>query len=74
MIFEILTLFPESLSGILQSSILKRAQSSGVIQCNVRNIRDFALDRHKSADDSPYDGGPGMVIKEIQSIFAKAPV
>ncbi len=63
MIFEILTLFPDSLHGTLNSSILKRAQASGVIQCRVRNIRDFATDRHKSADDSPYGGGPGMVMK-----------
>lgn len=60
---EILTLFPEMFAGVLGSSILKRAQDAGRVDVNVRNIRDYTTDKHHVADDSPYGGGPGMVMK-----------
>ncbi|MDH7568410.1 MAG: tRNA (guanosine(37)-N1)-methyltransferase TrmD [Armatimonadota bacterium] len=60
---SILTLFPEMVRGPLEESILKRARERGLLQVAVFNIRDFALDRHKSTDDYPYGGGPGMVMK-----------
>lgn len=63
MIIEVLTLFPEMFQGVLSSSMLKRAQDKGLVTIRVRNIRDFTTDRHHVADDAPYGGGPGMVLK-----------
>jgi tRNA (guanine37-N1)-methyltransferase len=61
--FELLTLFPEMVSPVVSQSILKRAQEKGLLNVRVRNLRDFATDRHKVADDIPYGGGAGMVMK-----------
>lgn len=61
--FEVLTLFPEMVAPVLGHSILKRAQDKGLLEVTVRNIRDYTLDRHKVADDLPYGGGAGMVMK-----------
>lgn len=58
----ILTLFPEMLSGFLNESIIKRAQEKGVVEIQIRNIRDFADDPHKIVDDRPFGGGAGMVL------------
>ncbi|MBA4417977.1 MAG: tRNA (guanosine(37)-N1)-methyltransferase TrmD [Syntrophus sp. (in: bacteria)] len=63
MIFTILTLFPNLFSSPLQESIIKRAVEKGLIEFNILNIRDFAVDIHRTCDDSPYGGGPGMVMK-----------
>lgn len=63
MIFDILTLFPGMFAGPLTESILKRAQEAGLIQVRLHNIRDWATDRHRTTDDAPYGGGPGMVMK-----------
>jgi len=65
--FDVLTLFPESFS-YLNQSILKKAQEKGLIEIRIWNIRDFAVDKHKTTDDYPYGGGPGMVIK-IEPIY-----
>jgi tRNA (guanine37-N1)-methyltransferase len=61
--FDILTLFPAMFTGPLTESILKRATDSALIEIALHNIRDWALDRHSTADDSPYGGGAGMVMK-----------
>jgi tRNA (guanine37-N1)-methyltransferase len=61
--FEILTLFPEMFAPVLDASILKRGQGCGAIDIRVHNIRDFTTDKHHVTDDSPYGGGPGMVMK-----------
>jgi len=61
--FEVLTLFPGILEGPLNESILKRGREKGLLNVAVRNIRDYTEDRHKTADDSPYGGGAGMVLK-----------
>lgn len=61
--FNILTLFPESIKGYFDSSILKRAQKAGLLSINLINPRDFATDKHQKVDDSPFGGGPGMVMK-----------
>jgi tRNA (guanine37-N1)-methyltransferase len=61
--FEVLTLFPGILEGPLNESILKRARDKGLLNTAVRNIRDYTEDKHKTADDSPYGGGAGMVLK-----------
>lgn len=58
---DILTLFPESFS-YLNSSILKRAQESGLLEINLIDIRDFSLDKHKKCDDYPFGGGAGMLM------------
>ncbi len=61
--FEVLTLFPGMLEGPLNESILKRAREKGLLNVRVWNIRDYTEDRHRTADDSPYGGGAGMVLK-----------
>jgi tRNA (guanine37-N1)-methyltransferase len=63
MIVEILTLFPEMFAGVVGSSILARAQELGHLRLRVRDIRDYTTDKHRVADDAPYGGGPGMVMK-----------
>ncbi len=61
--FEVLTLFPGILEGPLNESILKRGREKGLLNVTLRNIRDYTEDKHKTADDSPYGGGAGMVLK-----------
>lgn len=61
--FDVLTLFPEMVAPVLGQSILKRAQEKALLTVHVRNLRDFTSDRHKVADDIPYGGGAGMVMK-----------
>ena len=60
---DILTLFPDMVAPVLGQSMLKRAQERGLLHVQVRNLRDYMLDRHKVADDVPYGGGAGMVMK-----------
>src|SRR5215510_9877972 len=60
---DVITLFPEMVMPVLGSSMLKRAQEKGLLQVQVHNLRDYTLDRHKVADDVPYGGGAGMVMK-----------
>ncbi|MBI5198238.1 MAG: tRNA (guanosine(37)-N1)-methyltransferase TrmD [Nitrospirae bacterium] len=59
----IVTLFPEMVQSVLSTSILKRAGERGLLKASVVNLRDFTEDKHQSADDSPYGGGAGMVLK-----------
>ena len=61
--FDILTLFPGMFDGPFGESIIRRAIDSGLIDIRLHNIRDYALDRHRTTDDSPYGGGAGMVMK-----------
>ena len=61
--FEVLTLFPGILEGPLNESILRRGREKGLLDVRLRNIRDYTEDKHKTADDSPYGGGAGMVLK-----------
>ena len=60
---DILTLFPGMFVGPFDESMLKRAREAGLLQLNLVDIRDFATDRHRTVDDTPYGGGPGMVMK-----------
>lgn len=60
---QILTIFPEMCRGILESSILKRAQEKNLAHLESVDLRQWAKDRHRSTDDAPYGGGPGMVMK-----------
>jgi len=66
---DVLTLFPAMLDGFLSESMLGRAREAGLISVNVRNIRDWAVDKHKTTDDRPFGGGAGMVMK-CEPIFA----
>ena len=61
--FNVLTLFPGMFSSPFNYSILKKAQDKGIIRIIVYNIRDFTQDKHRIADDYPYGGGGGMVLK-----------
>lgn len=61
--FDILTLFPEMFLSPFQTSILGRAIERGLIEIRTINLRDFAQDKHRTVDDTPYGGGQGMVMK-----------
>jgi tRNA (guanine37-N1)-methyltransferase len=60
---DIFTLFPPMFEGVFGESIIKRAQAKGLIEIKVHDIRDWTHDRHHTADDTPYGGGAGMVMK-----------
>lgn len=62
MIFDILTLFPEMFAGPVTASMIGRAVERGLVTVNLVNIRDYARNRHRSVDDTPYGGGGGMVM------------
>src|SRR5438270_2573091 len=66
---DILTLFPEICRGPLGESIMKRAQEKKLVDLRVHNLRDWTTDKHHVADDSPFGGGQGMVMKP-EPIFA----
>lgn len=59
---DVLTLFPEMFTAVTNTSILGRAAEKGIITVNPVNIRDFSNDKHNKADDTPFGGGPGMVM------------
>jgi tRNA (guanine37-N1)-methyltransferase len=59
--FDIITVFPELFTGVLECGILRRARQSGLVDVRIINLRDFAKDKHRSVDDRPYGGGEGMV-------------
>ena len=60
---DVLTLFPEMVTPVLESSMLKRGRDKGLLEVKVHNLRDYTTDKHKIADDVPYGGGAGMVMK-----------
>lgn len=60
---DVLTLFPEMFAGPLDVSIVQRARTSGKLDLRIHNLRDYTHDRHKTVDDKPFGGGPGMVLK-----------
>ncbi len=81
--FHIITLFPEVVTPYLTTSMLLRAQKQKKIRVVVYNPRDFTTDIHRKADDKPYGGGPGMVlkagpilsvVKKIKKKYSKAKV
>ncbi len=61
--FDIITLFPEACAPYTEASILKRAEEAGLIAVYYHQLRDFAIDKHRTVDDTPYGGGAGMVLK-----------
>jgi tRNA (guanine37-N1)-methyltransferase len=60
---DVLTLFPAMFSGPLDESIIKRARKNGLLDLNVHDLRQWTHDRHKTVDDRPFGGGPGMLMK-----------
>lgn len=66
--FDILTIFPESIKEYINTSILKIAQEKGLVEINVHNLRGWAKDKHHTTDDTPFGGGPGMVMK-VEPVF-----
>src|SRR5690348_3865016 len=61
--FHFLTLFPEFFGEALNASLLGKAQKKGLVSFNLTQIRDFAQDKHRTVDDTPYGGGEGMVLR-----------
>jgi len=59
---DVVTLFPAMFEGVLNQSILRIAREKQVVEVNLVNLRDFTVDKHRRVDDSPYGGGPGMVL------------
>jgi len=60
---DVLTLFPAMFAGPLDESIVKRARETGLVDLKIHNLRDWTHDRHKTVDDRPFGGGPGMLLK-----------
>ncbi|MFL6528008.1 MAG: tRNA (guanosine(37)-N1)-methyltransferase TrmD [Chthoniobacterales bacterium] len=66
---DVLTLFPEICRAPLNQSMMKRAQECGALDLHIHNIRDWATDKHRTVDDAPFGGGPGMVMRP-EPVFA----
>ena len=66
--FDVMTLFPDMVRGVLDESIIGRAQTAGIIEVECHNIRDYSTDKHRKTDDTPFGGGVGMVMT-CQPIF-----
>ncbi|MBZ5515870.1 MAG: tRNA (guanosine(37)-N1)-methyltransferase TrmD [Acidobacteriia bacterium] len=63
MIFEVVTIFPDFFASILEHGVLERARAGGQVEIRLHDLRDFTDDRHRTVDDRPFGGGPGMVFK-----------
>jgi len=83
MFFNVLTLFPHVILPYIQTSIMERAITNKIIRINLHNLRNWAVDKHHTTDDTPFGGGGGMVMKpepffaaveDIQQEFGKCPV
>jgi tRNA (guanine37-N1)-methyltransferase len=80
LLINVVTIFPEFFAGPLALSIPSRAEAAGSVTYNIVDLRDFTHDRHRTVDDAPYGGGPGMVMKPdpffeaVESIGAKSPI
>ena len=61
--FDVITVFPQWFEALRVSRIWRRAEESGVLELHIHDLRDFAGDPHRTVDDVPYGGGPGMVLK-----------
>ncbi len=61
--FDVLTIFPETITPYTSASILGRAQEKKLLLIRAHNLRDWSTDRHQKVDDTPYGGGPGMLMK-----------
>jgi tRNA (guanine37-N1)-methyltransferase len=65
---DVLTLFPAMFAGPLDESIIMRARKNGLLDLKIHQLRDWTHDRHKTVDDKPFGGGPGMLMK-IEPLF-----
>ena len=78
MLIDIVTLFPEMFAGVFGESIIKRAVEKNILQIRFTQLRDFAFNKHRQVDDSPFGGGAGMVLKPepvylaVRDVLAKA--
>lgn len=76
---EILTTFPQMIEAVIGESVLGRALKRGIVEVAAVNLRDFTEDRHRTTDDEPYGGGPGMVMKPepvfsaVEALAARRP-
>lgn len=76
---DIITLFPQFFDAPLEASIIGRARAKGIVEVNTFDMRQVATDKHGSVDDTPYGGGPGMVLrvdilkKALDSVIAAGP-
>lgn len=66
---DVLTIFPEFFGAVFDFGIIRRAKLAGIVEINVHDIREYAVDKHKMVDDRPFGGGDGMVLKP-EPIFA----
>jgi tRNA (guanine37-N1)-methyltransferase len=66
--FDMITIFPKIFDSYFKESIIKRAQKRKLIKIKIHNLRDFTKDVHRTVDDRPYGGGPGMILK-VDIIF-----
>lgn len=66
--FDIITIFPNIFDSYFKESIIRRAKEEKLINIKIHNLRDYTEDKHKTVDDTPYGGGPGMVLK-IEPIY-----
>jgi tRNA (guanine37-N1)-methyltransferase len=77
---SVVTIFPEFFAGPLTLSIPSRAAAAGSVRYNIVDLRDFTHDKHRTVDDAPYGGGPGMVMKPqpffeaVESLNTKPPI
>jgi tRNA (guanine37-N1)-methyltransferase len=76
---DVLTLFPGICEGPFGESILKRARDKGLVSLRVHDLRDWTTDKHRTADDAPFGGGPGMVLlaepifRAVEELKARSP-
>ena len=61
--FDIVTIFPGFFESVFAQGIVRRAQTSGLVEIRLHDLRDFTHDRHRTVDDRPFGGGEGMVLK-----------
>jgi tRNA (guanine37-N1)-methyltransferase len=66
---HVLTIFPEILQSPFQESILKRGQEKGLVRVDLHDLRQFTTDLHRTTDDDPYGGGPGMIMKAEPLVY-----
>ena len=66
--FDIITIFPKTIEEYINTGIVRIARENGLVEINVHDLRKWATDRHKTVDDTPYGGGPGMIMK-IEPIY-----
>lgn len=63
MVFDVVTIFPGFFTSVFEHGVFKRARAGGQLEIRVRDLRDYTDDRHRTVDDRPFGGGPGMVLK-----------